>query len=362
MMPRRKVATPGRTWATAAAVIALVVSGSVASATTDVPHRPLSDVATATVNLPGDSPGVMDTPLKVAATDEAIWVALHRAGRVDRIDPRTNKVVASVETPTPQCRPGACNGLQTIAASRRDVWVFNDEKTQLVHIDARTNRVVGSVPTTGYTWSDPVIDGNSVWAALAHSGDIVRISARTNAVTKTVHVDAPQAWPIAVVDGALWVGSYDPGLEGGAAEQLHRVDPKRGTITKTVTGVTGVHGRVVGDDLWLLGCAFIAVPDSVNACPSVHRVDGRTGAREAEVTVQGFPSYPVAIDDHTLAIDVDGGPNTPMWISIIDTRRNAEIAAYDRPAAEFAAGMTFAAGSLWVADWSANTVTRASIR
>ena len=132
-------------------------------------------------------------------------------------------------------------------------------------------------------------------------------------------------------------------------------------VTRTVSSVTGVDGRVVGDDLWLTGCWYLLLPDYVNACPSLHRVDGRTGALEAEVALDGLPVDPVRVDDDTLAVRLDTGVHTPMWITVVDTRRNAVVTAYDLPPADFSAGIAFGAGSLWVADWSANTITRTEV-
>jgi hypothetical protein len=247
--------------------------------------------------------------------------------------------------------------LGRIAADARNVWVFASHEALLVHIDARTNRVVGTVPTTGDAGGSPVVDGNSVWAKLSNAGDVVRISARTHEVTEVVHVRDAPAWPLAIVDGALWAGSYDPGAPADRAVRLHRIDLERGTVTKTVAGLSGSSGAAVGSDLWISGCDYLGFPKFVTACPTLHRIDGRTGAVEAEVAVGGHPFDASRAGHDTLAVHVDMGPNQPMWLTVIDTRRNVAAAAYDLPPSEHPGGVAYADGSLWLTNWTANTVS-----
>jgi DNA-binding beta-propeller fold protein YncE len=339
-------------------LVAVVAVAFPASAQTELPRRPLAEVITAQVMLPGPFPGQLHAPQHLAVTPNAVWIVHHRAGRVDRVDPTTNEVVTTVDLGLPS---GRGPGLEGIAADARNVWVFNDDRALLVHIDARTNRVVGSVPTTGDPISGvPVVDGDSVWAKVSNAGDIVRISSRTNKVTKVVHVRDAPAWPLAIVDGALWAGSYDRSAPADQAAQLHRIDLKRGKVIKTVTGISGSGGTAVGEDLWIGGCDYLGRQQAATGCPSVRRIDGRTGAVKADVAIDGTYFSASNADHDALAVLViqDIRPNTPMWVTVIDTRRNAAVAAYDVAASEYPGNLAYGHGSLWLTDWTANAVSR----
>jgi streptogramin lyase len=345
----------------AIAVVAVALLSEAAAAQEGVHRAPFADVVSDTIVLPGASPGVTDAPQHLAVTSDAVWIVYHRAGRVDRIDPETNQVVASVDVPVPGCVPGGCLGLERIAADQRSVWVYNNQQQSLAHIDPRTNRVVGSIPTSGLISTAPVIDHTSVWAALSPSGDVMRINARTEEVTKRVHVRDAPAWPLAVVDGVLWVGSYDPGAPPERAGALHRIDPATGRVTKTVYGATGTEAHVVDGDLWITGCGYLRLPEIIGACPSAKRVDGRTGALEADLPLGGVAFTASRGGGDAFVSYVENGPGTPAWLSVIDASTNRAVASYDLPESDAPAGLAFGDGSLWVTDWSANTVARVRI-
>ena len=86
------------------------------------------------------------------------------------------------------------------------------------------------MPTNGAIFNAPVIDGDTVWAALTALGDIAQISARTNKIIKKVHVgDFTVAWPLGIVGGSLWAGSYDPRMQKA---QLHRIVRKTAKVAR----------------------------------------------------------------------------------------------------------------------------------
>jgi hypothetical protein len=340
-----------------AAGIALAIGlGDPASAQTTGQRQPLTAVTTAVTTLPGDSPGVYDTPQQLAVTSKAIWIGQHRAGRVVRVDPATQQVVASIDVPVPGCEPGACAGLTDVVANERDVWVVNNQQAELVHIDARSNRVVGAVRTNGSVNYAPVLDGDSVWSTVSSSGDVVRISSRTHEIVQRVHVRNAQTWPLAIVGGNLWVGSSADGPGGTARPMLHRVDLDSGRITKTVRGVSGTAASVIDGDLWLSGCFWatrVPVP-----CPNVIRVDGHTGVRTGSVDVGARVSSTTPDDAGTLLVVVDQGPGRPFWMSVVDTKEQKVVASYDPPPATAPPGVAYGAGAFWVTNWTANTVSQ----
>jgi hypothetical protein len=354
---------PRRLAALTASLLSVATVTTAASAQVEPPRRPVADITTATTQLQGTSLNEVDVPQSLAVAPNAVWVVYHRAGRVDRVDPDTNAVVASVEVPGAVCDlvgEGGCSGLEGIAADERNVWVVNNEASELVHIDARTNRVVGSIETNGDMRATPVIDGDSVWAGISALGEIVQISARRNVVTKTVHLGAT-GWPLAMVRGKLWAGSYDVHASPEKAWRLHRIDPGRARVTKTVTGVSATEASVVGDDLWLNGCAYLPFPQNT-MCRVLRKVDGRTGAVEAEVPIGGFPAGIAALERHVVvATDTGPGVATPKWLTVVDAATATTTGLYDLPPADAPNGVASGHGSLWITDWSANTLTRVTI-
>ena len=107
---------------------------------------------------------LLDTPWRdrIAATDEAVWVA--SSGVLERIDPATNTVVASVGLPD--------RSISAITADAAAVWVVTvgDDGGQptgiLVRIDTATNEIAAEIPlgpeVAGY--DDSVMLGaGSVW-------------------------------------------------------------------------------------------------------------------------------------------------------------------------------------------------------
>ena len=126
----------------AIATLCVALSAASASAQNEPSRTPVDEVVTNQITLPGEARGKVSTPQFVAATNDAVWVVSHRAGRMDRIDPATNQLVASVDLRAPGCTVFQCAQLDRIAADERNVWVYNTGQSVLTHIDAKTNQIV----------------------------------------------------------------------------------------------------------------------------------------------------------------------------------------------------------------------------
>lgn len=312
---------------------------------------------TTTIRLRGPWPGIVSAPADVAVTADAIWVLQPRAGEVDRIDPATNRVVARVKLPAKGCMRHPLCGINRIVADVRNVWVTvkgpDTRPGTLVHIDARTNRVRGSVSYVGPLANPPVIDGDDVWTTLdAASGDIVRIDGASHSATATVHVADTLVAPIAVVGDVVWASTTGGFGAPPSPEVLYRVDPETATVT-AMPAVGGFPAVVVDGDIWLARLNH----------PEIARIDGRTGAVEQSVPVDGG----------TLFLASGGGS---IWVGVL---RNSEGVAvlrqsivriavtdgatqtYEMPTAQFPAAMAFGHDSLWISDGSADALYRARL-
>src|SRR5205807_2833707 len=77
-----------------------------------------------------------DLPSGVALGAGSLWVARNDDRTLLRLDPRTDRVIATIAT-------GAF--AFAVAASRDAVWVADFENDELVRVDPRTNRVVATL-------------------------------------------------------------------------------------------------------------------------------------------------------------------------------------------------------------------------
>jgi len=117
-----------------------------------------SGAVVATISI--DSGEVTD----LAAADDAVWVSDKNGGRVFRIDPATNAVVAEIET-------GA--GAHDFAIDKHGVWVTNYRANTVSRIDPATNEVVDTIDTVSSP-GDVAFAFGSVWVT-TERGNLIRL-------------------------------------------------------------------------------------------------------------------------------------------------------------------------------------------
>src|SRR4029453_5644551 len=96
-------------------------------------------------------------PTTVVIGQGAVWVANKLDNSVSRIDPKTNRVVATIPVP---------DGVADLAVGRDAVWTGGDRRgvARVVRIDLQTNRVVATVPV-GAQPSGLAVAKDAVWVA-----------------------------------------------------------------------------------------------------------------------------------------------------------------------------------------------------
>jgi virginiamycin B lyase len=170
-------------------------------------------------------------PEGVAIADGAVWVAEHHQGAVVRIDPATNTVVATVDV-----GPTGADGPLEMTAGATGIWVNVPNENRVVHIDPATNSVVGFVGESG----QPIVDGTSVWVETSTGLD--RIDPTTEQVTAHVALPGPNAWGAAGM-GSVWVTT---------AEGLARVDEATNKLIGLLPDVMiNADIAVTADSVWL---------------------------------------------------------------------------------------------------------------
>jgi YVTN family beta-propeller protein len=148
-------------------------------------------------------------PTLVVIGQGAVWVANQFDNSVSRIDPQTNRVVATIPVP---------DGVADLAVGRDAIWAAGD---LVVRIDPQTNRVVATVPLGAQPSSLAATD-DAVWVTNVVDGTITRIDPQTNQVTATIHT-VGEPVQVAANDRAVWV-AYPPGQPGPA----HRPEDQPG--------------------------------------------------------------------------------------------------------------------------------------
>jgi virginiamycin B lyase len=170
----------------------------------------------------------------------ALWVADCQDGTVNRIDIRTAQKMAVIAT-------GIANpkGELNVVAGAGSIWVASDEKGMIARIDPRSNRVTASVPVTPGTFYLAFGHG-SLWAVSNIGQSIQRIDPRTNTVVTTTALGREPGF-LAAGAGAVWVQEQGDGT-------VARIDPRSGQVSGRIkVGENLKYGDIDagGGKVWL---------------------------------------------------------------------------------------------------------------
>lgn len=233
-------------------------------------------------------------PALVAAG--AVWVGNEADGTVSRIDPGSDRVVATIRVGDPAVMvAGGCGAGSTDSFMR----------------DSLLNRRCDLPSSLAY-------DGHSIWAADNAAEGLVRIDPRTNRVVRRVAIGA-DPFALAWGFGSLWVTSYFHPPQG-----VLRVDPTSGKVISTIAGPPmGGTGIAVG-----AGAVWVAGTYS----QSLARIDPATNRLTAVIPVE---RYPLGIAAGRGAVWVRNEDSST--VSRIDPRTNRVVAT--------AGGLSAPAGS-----------------
>jgi hypothetical protein len=191
------------------------------------------------VDLPGEPEGVM-------LGSDAVWVTISCGsageGRCDRttvvrLDPKTLVVEAEI--------PLAGRNGGSLAYGERSVWVgVLEREWRLVRIDPTTNRVVATIEGCCH---DLEVGEGAVWGIDSlDRGDVLRIDPATNEVVARIRTEAHI---LAVGEGGVWVVA-GPGF--GAP--LVRIDPATNDIAATIPKVGFGYFAAGQGAVWIARC------------------------------------------------------------------------------------------------------------
>ncbi len=229
-------------WAVPLAIAALLALALPATAAGQQFSRP-TDVEAVIPVKPG--------PAYEGAGYGSIW-ALSQGSRsyLSRIDPTTNQVTAVVRLGGGQVSgddilPGS------IAAGSGSIWVSDYYRNRVDRVDAATAQLVAKIPA-GRTPSDVVAGFGSVFVANLTAATVSRIDPATNKVMATISVGDPQHFfggpnRLAIIGDSVWATVPD-------SDQVVRIDPATNTVVQTENvAPAAACGRILEapDGFWL---------------------------------------------------------------------------------------------------------------
>lgn len=300
-------------WLAAAAAVVLAVVAVVA-----VIRRDAAD----TVEMGPDPSAITEIPLGtqpgvrgLAVTDDAVWVTSVFDERLFRIDPVTNRVVATTAIPS---------HVEGMAPFGGALWMSRYEPNEVVRVDPETGEVGPHVPFD----SQPniVTDGSTLWVVAEYEGSsaLVEIDPATGAVVDVMDLPASPGFS-RYADGAVWISDLD-------SASVTRVD--LATREATVIDVGGApRGLAVAD-----GTIWVGVNDDsdVAAPGELVRIDAATGEVTARTPVGRFANgvatgfgavWVTNFEDGTLTV-VDAATADVIGITPIGDRPGAVVAAH----------------------------------
>jgi streptogramin lyase len=189
------------------------------------------------------------SPIGIAFTPGAVWVALHHLWKVAQIDPATNEVVATVPigSGAPQAGPLALVSDDDQVYVGGNAWYGGDR--YLRRLDARTNELATVVRAPiGCGWM--AAQRRHVWLAVDGCGpyargSVIDIDVESRTVDGRVRLGAV---PFGVFTGlgSVWVVTGD--------NELMRIDPATHEITGRLSYPPGMALVAIGDGAMWLAC------------------------------------------------------------------------------------------------------------
>jgi serine/threonine-protein kinase len=196
---------------------ALVLAGSGSGATR---IKPLSvGFVSPSGSVEGQLP--VSAPGGLALLDETIWFANFEDNTLERIDPKTRRLVHPFL--------GIEDGIASMAVGLGGVWIVSATDAVLLRVDPQYRTIdriplpaeKGEIDFTAPT--ETVVGAGSVWVAEANK--VFRIDPKKLRVVQTI--DVPQADLLAFGDGRLWVGRSN-------ISSISEIDPAINQVVRTV--------------------------------------------------------------------------------------------------------------------------------
>jgi len=157
-----------------------------------------------------------NSPFQIFVGDNAVWVCSQQneeSAHLIKVDPDTNRITAVIPT----------EGDANVAVTPHAVWV--DENTgELQRRDPKTNKVLATITLPGGGYSAHLISAGPLGIFLSnpYDGSILRVDPATNTVRQIADVGR-WAGQVVELDGSLWINSDSA---------LVAIDPATGAVVR----------------------------------------------------------------------------------------------------------------------------------
>jgi streptogramin lyase len=313
---------------------------------------------------PASSSGIEATiPVDLGAAgsavgDGSVWVTAHRSGKVFRVDPTTNEVVASISVP--KFRGLENEPMSPVTVGPHGVWVpliggigqsSVAVPNQVLRIDPATNGAAFDVALAGLYLVIDTPDG--VWAGIDPSQGSTRLA--------LVQIDPVSGKSLRTIDlgAAAASPSYSPSLDFGfgslwaiiADDKLARIDPASGKVIAIVRTPYPAQQLVAasGPDVFIVESIGSSESAVARVNPATNCVDGMSAS---------FP------DDAENAIVITDGPQgvyvaySAGKLALIDPATMQTRVAVSLDDQDYLAYLSFGFGSVWFPTFGNNSLLR----
>ncbi len=292
-------------------------------ATLDPFAQPIDKAATATIELKG-------FPDWIEIGFGSVWVSNPGLNLVQRIDPKSNKVVAEVKVNKP---------IAAMASGFDSVWVASRGDKALIRIDAKTDKVTASIPVTIADSEGSVAAGEGgVWVLTDRKGVLTRIDPATDKVVAQIEVK-PYSPAAVTGHGSVWITNTGT-PKSTANGSVQRIDPKTNKVVSTIEVRCQPRFLAAGEGaVWVLNQAdgsVSRIDPATNTVAAtieagVKGFGGDIAAGEGAVWVRGDKTLLVVIDPKTNRVSKRFGPpqgsgavragDGKVWVSAHDTNK-----------------------------------------
>lgn len=292
--------------------------------TPTLPTAPGATVSATIMSVMGSiDPGYL---YGIAADDSAVWVLNSERGVVVRIDPATNKAVATI--------PLASTGLGDVVLGDGAVWVATRNNDTVTRIDPATNRITATIKLQLAAGMLAVTPG-AVWAASKESDIVWKIDPQTNQAGAPLPIDDGPLW-MAVSAGSLWICNKD-----GEKFGVTRLDPTTNQVLAQID-IGSANNRFCGGLAASDGVVWVEQADSQDHAVGLARIDPATNRVNSTIPL------PTSIGVDALAADAQGVWVADPGLGLLRISSQTNKAVSLLPLIR-GAGLALGSGSVWLA-------------
>jgi DNA-binding beta-propeller fold protein YncE len=284
----------------------------------------------------------------------AVWVPNTGDGTVSRIDPSTNRPVATVRIGDAAAfyhdvceaygsvhsfmvttfHVRRCDLPSAVAAGPDSVWAAKNDTNEVVRIDPATNRIDARV-AVGVIPFDLLVTPAAVWVSSYDDDALVRIDTRSAQLVTTIRMPGQGPTGLLEAGDALWVAD-------SRGKSVSRIDPRTNKLTAVVPitcrsqclgGPVPLPLAATGDQLWVRN----------EGDGSAARIDARTNSVVATIDIDSFYGRD---GQDAMAVTPAGVWLSGIALQRIDPATNTVSRIRDQGGITLASGF----GSLWLTD------------